>query len=484
MAREAIISPILNVIQEEIARRRLFDPGSKILVAVSGGPDSICLLHVLYLLKDKWALDIEVAHFDHNLRGEESKRDACFVGETAARFMLPFHLGSGDVKAYARQRGICIQDAARAMRYGFLMRIKKETGCTHIATGHTADDQAEEVLIRLLRGSGLAGLSGIPWQRQDGVIRPLLGVSRDDILRHLAVFDLDFIEDSSNSSPKYLRNRIRRELIPFLAREFNPAIIKTLNRTVDLLSEEHQFLEDIAADAFAKTVVSDDGYCITFDIPKIRLEPAAIRRRIYRFALKKLKMHDGSIRSCHLKAIDTAVMGDDPGAKCHLPGMLAVERRYNNFTFAKVAKKAGSDAASIARHRECHVRITGPGVWSMPSGKSAVDLMIMTAKEVSDNFRQRAVPRTLFVDADSITFPLELRTRRPGERFWPFGAKSPVSLKDFLIARKVPRSLRDNLPILAIGPEVIAVVGVEIAQPYRLKTSSILALSIKQISRL
>ena len=483
MAREAITSPILNVIQEEIIRRRLFRPGDGILAAVSGGPDSTCLLHVLYLLRDKWALNIEVAHFDHNLRGEESKRDAHFVRETAGRLMLPFHLGTGDVKSYARQKGMCIQDAARAMRYGFLMRIKGATGCACIATGHTADDQAQEVLLRLLRGSGLAGLSGIHWQRRDGVIRPLLGISRQDVLRHLTTFGLDFVEDSSNESPKYLRNRIRKDLIPFLAREFNPAIIKTLNRTAGLLSEEHELLEDMAMMAFERALVSDGVSGIAFDIAKIRLEPAPIRRRVYRMALKKMERHDGSIRNSHLRAIDAIVMGDDPGGTCHLPGMAAAERCYNRLILDKTAGKSMRHAIAASQHPEYPVQIRGPGHWLTPSGEAQIELMVTTAKEASGNLGQRAIPRTLFVDADSITFPLELRTRRPGERFWPFGAKSPVSLKDFLIARKVPRSLRDNLPVLALGSEVIAVAGVEIAQPYRLKPSSVLALSIKQIPR-
>ncbi|MGQ9745329.1 MAG: tRNA lysidine(34) synthetase TilS [Dissulfurimicrobium sp.] len=481
MAREAITSPILNAIQKEIVRRGLFGPGAGIVAAVSGGPDSICLLHVLYLLKDKWTLNIQVAHFDHNLRGEESKRDAHFVQETAGRLMLPFHLGTGDVRAYARQKGMCIQDAARVMRYGFLMRIKEETGCVYIATGHTADDQAQEVLLRLLRGSGLAGLSGIHWQRHDGVIRPLLGISRKDVLRHLEAFGLDFVEDSSNESPKYMRNRIRKDLIPFLAEEFNPAIVKTLNRTAELLSEEHQLLEDMAARAFGRVLITDDISGITLDVAKTSLEPAPIRRRIYRMALQKMEICNGSIRNAHLRAMDAIVMGHDPGGICPLPGMAVAERRYNRFILTKMAKKARSHAISAAQYPEYPVQITGPGSWLTPSGETQIELMITTAKEAFGSLGQRTIPRTLFVDADSITFPLELRTRRPGERFWPFGAKSPVSLKDFLIARKVPRSLRDKLPVLALGSEVIAVVGVEIAQPYRLKTSSLLALSIKLI---
>ncbi|MGC8736441.1 MAG: tRNA lysidine(34) synthetase TilS [Dissulfurimicrobium sp.] len=289
-AREAVRSPILDTVRETITRHRLFEPGARILVGVSGGPDSICLLHILYLLSGTWDIKIEVAHFDHNLRGEESKRDARFVEEMAGRFMLPFHLGTGDVKAYARQNALCIQDAARALRYGFFKHVREKTGCTYIATGHTADDQAEEVLMRLLRGSGLAGLSGIPLQRQDGIIRPLLKVSKEGVLRHLAAFGLEFIKDSSNDNPKYLRNRIRKDLIPFLAMKFNPAIVNTLNRMTSLLSEEHQLLEDMAASAFGRALMSNGGCHMVFDVLKLRLSQHQSGEEFINLRSKDLKV--------------------------------------------------------------------------------------------------------------------------------------------------------------------------------------------------
>ncbi|MDA8163020.1 MAG: tRNA lysidine(34) synthetase TilS [Desulfobacteraceae bacterium] len=475
-AREATTSPILNTVLETIENHRLFEPGASILVAVSGGADSICLLHVLYLLKSRYDLKLEAAHFDHMLRGAESKRDACFVEKMASRFCLGFHLGSGDVKSYARQNDMCIQDAARALRYEFFLRKRLETGCTHIATAHTANDQAEEVLLRLLRGASLAGLSGIPRKRDGIIIRPLLDVSRQDILKHLAASNLSFMEDSSNDDPKYLRNRVRRELLPLLANRFNPAVIKTLNRTAEMLAEENGLLEDISASAFSRCIISEpetiDG-AVALAIDRIKSNPAPIRRRIYRMALKETRYNGGAARSNHLKAIDNIVTRDNPGALCHLPGRILAERCYNKLVFTKAGRK--TTHAQMPRP----VYITGPGLWPCPSGNGQLEITLSSAKEAISRIGPRKTPRTLWLDVRSLSFPLRMEQRRPGQMFQPFGAQQPVKLKDFLIARKVPRKIRDELPIILAGADVVAIAGIEIAHPYRIDGSSSKALSLR-----
>jgi len=232
------ISSLVSLVRLTIRRKDLFGPGTRVVVAVSGGPDSVCLLHILYLLSSRWRLGLEVAHFEHGLRGRESRDDARFVEKLARDFGLGFSLEHGNVRAFASREGTGIQDAARILRYEFLERVRSDTGSTHIATAHTADDQAEEVLLRLIRGAGLPGLSGIPWVRDSHIVRPLLGVTRQQILDHLKAHGIPFVTDRSNNSRAYLRNRIRRDLLPLLCESFNPAIVRTVNRTAEMLAED------------------------------------------------------------------------------------------------------------------------------------------------------------------------------------------------------------------------------------------------------
>ena len=445
------------------------------MVAVSGGPDSVCLLHVLSLLAGQWKLGLEVAHFEHGLRGRESIDDARFVERLSHGLGLGFHLDHGDVRAFSRNKGLGIQEAARVLRYEFLNRVLADTESTHIATGHTADDQAEEVLLRLIRGAGLAGLSGIPWKRDDYIIRPLLGVTRHRILDHLAGHNIPFVMDKSNRNRAYLRNRIRSDLLPLLIKDFNPAIVRTLNRTAELLAEDHQLLEKMGEGAYKQSLLSSSpkGESV-LSVKAIKSHPGPIRRRIYRTALRELGLLSGRVRAEHLLEIDRlATTAKDPCALFQLPRGGYVYRRYEELYVSTICPEipASSNGSSS-------VIITGPGRWPVPHGMGYVEI---TLSDVTGDFRSRSpmdfsIP--LWLNPEAVRFPLDLRTRRPGEKFWPFGAPGPYKLKKFLISRKVPRVVRDSLLLLISDKEVVAVVGVEIAHPCRLLPSNRKALSL------
>jgi tRNA(Ile)-lysidine synthase len=470
---------LLPVIRKAIVGRRLFGPGARIVAAVSGGPDSICLLHLLCRLRREWAFELSVAHFEHGLRGAESRSDARFVERLCKRLGLQLHAGHGDVKGFARDAGLGVQEAARVMRYEFLDAVRKSVSATHVATAHTADDQAEEVLLRLIRGAGLPGLSGIPWMRDGGIVRPLLGVTRNEILAHLKAYGIPFVVDSSNDNTAYLRNRVRRNLLPVLAGEFNPAIVRTLNRTAEMLSEDQRVLADMAEDAYRESALAGPTGTLVFDVDGIRRHPAPIRRRIYLKAIADVGLRNGRLTSDHLMAVDRLALALDPAGSYRLPGAGLVRRNYDRLCFSKTGplgvgstRSAGGDAALVS----------GPGRWPAPTGAGFVEIL---CSEVRGDLRHRVsgqFPRTLFVDPAVITFPLCLRTRRPGESFHPYGATTGLRLKKFLISRKVPRDIRDTLPLLIHDSEVVAVVGLEIAHAYRLRESSRHALSIRWIS--
>ncbi len=474
------ISSLTSLIKLTVRRKELFEPGTRIVVAVSGGPDSVCLLHILYLLSSQWELGLEVAHFEHGLRGRESRDDAHFVEKLSNDFGLGFSIEHGNVRAFAGKEGIGIQEAARILRYEFLERVRTETKSTYIATAHTADDQAEEVLLRLIRGAGLPGLSGIPWVRDNYIVRPLLGVNRQQILGHLKAHDIPFVIDRSNDSRAYLRNRIRKDLLPLLAEDFNPAIVRTVNRTAEMLAEDHQLLEKMAEGAYQDSLSSSSQVGeLVFSVKKVKEHPGPIRRRIYRMAMRNLRLFSGRVRASHLLGIDKLVTTcKDPCASCRLPGGAVAFRRYEDLF---ISSSSPEEQILDSNDGSFSVSVTGPGRWPAPRGKGYVEISL---SNVTSDFRSRNRKeyfRPLWLNPEAVKFPLDLRTRRPGEIFWPLGAPAPFKLKKFLISSKIPRGVRGSLPLLTSGKEVVAVVGVEVSHPYRLVQTSGKALSLQWI---
>jgi tRNA(Ile)-lysidine synthase len=474
------ISSLVSLIKLTIRRKELFEPGTRIVVAVSGGPDSVCLLHILYLLSSQWRLGLEVAHFEHGLRGRESRDDARFVEKLSHDFGLSFSLEHGNARAFASREGTGIQEAARILRYEFLERMRTATGSTYITTAHTADDQAEEVLLRLIRGAGLPGLSGIPWVRDNHIVRPLLGVTRQQILGHLKAHGIPFVTDRSNNSRTYLRNRIRRDLLPLLGKSFNPAIVRTVNRTAEMLAEDHRLLEKMAEKAYQDSLSypSRDGE-LAFSVKKIKGHPGPIRRRIYRMALMDLRLFSGKVRASHLLGVDKLVAASkDPCASCRLPGGALAYRCYEELF---ISSSGPEELILDSNNKSRSIRVTGLGCWPAPYGKGHVEISL---SDVTNNYRSRNRKEyfsPLWLNPEAVKFPLDLRTRIAGEIFWPLGAQAPFKLKKFLISSKIPRGIRDSLPLLASGKEVVAIVGVEIAHPYRLLQTSRRALSLQWI---
>ncbi|MDL1958470.1 MAG: tRNA lysidine(34) synthetase TilS [Deltaproteobacteria bacterium] len=474
------ISSLVLLIKLTIRRKELFEPGARIVVAVSGGPDSVCMLHILYLLSSQWRLGLEVAHFEHGLRGRESRDDARFVKRLSHDFGLGFSIEHGNVRAFASKERIGIQEAARILRYEFLERVRVDTESTYIATAHTADDQAEEVLLRLIRGAGLPGLSGIPWARDNYIVRPLLGVTRQQILDHLKAHDIPFVTDRSNNSKAYLRNRIRRDLLPLLAEDFNPAIVRTVNRTAEMLAEDHQLLENMAEGAYQDSLLSSsqEGELV-FSVKKIKGHPGPIRRRIYRMALRNLRLFSGRVRASHLLGVDELVtISKDPCASLRLPGGAVVYRCYEELF---ISSSGPEEQILDLNCKSYFIRVTGPGRWPAPHGKGHVEISLSDVTSDFMSRNRREYLRPLWLNPEAVKFPLDLRTRRPGEIFWPLGAQAPFKLKKFLISSKIPRGVRNSLPLLTSNKDVVAVVGVEIAHPYRLFRTSGKALSLHWI---
>jgi len=295
-----------------------------VLAAVSGGPDSVALVLSLLDLKEKYAIKISIVHLNHMLRGEESLRDELFVKELSHKLNLPFHGEQKDVNTYAKKHGLSIEEAGREARYQFFDSVAKTRGYTKIAFGHNKDDNAELVLMNLLRGSGPKGLSGIPPIRNGKYIRPLIRISKKEILEFLKHKKQAYMFDSSNKNIAYLRNNIRYNLIPHLESEYNPEIKGALDRLSNIVRQEDDFLDKETKKVFYHSLIKSKGSSIIFSKSKISTLHPALLNRVLRMAIKKIKNDLKRISFVHIDDIIEFCFNTLSGISLDLPGQIRV----------------------------------------------------------------------------------------------------------------------------------------------------------------
>ncbi len=465
----------MNLVQRVgafINRHKMVPPGSLVLVAVSGGPDSVALLHILNYLKKELQFSLHVAHLNHMFRGKEAEEDARFVAELAGRLGLPATVAARDVPAYRDKYRLSSQAAARQVRYNFLREVALSTGAARIALAHQADDQAETVLLNFLRGAGPAGLKGMLPVRGDLFIRPLLEVRRTEIERFLSDNGFLWRQDSSNQKTIYTRNRLRLELIPYLEREYNPALIPALLRLADICREEDEFLEDVAEKAFAKVSRKVDSKCLSLDVAGLDSLEAAVRRRVVRRAWREIAGGDAALTFERTESV-LELLG--PGKSCaevELPGGVLVRRAGRNLYIGSVLPKTGRVPFF------CYP-LKVPGSVYIPEAGCTVRAEITELHRAPD---PKSLPaEEVLLDLDRLPADLCVRRRQEGDVFWPLGLASPQKLKDFLIGQKVPRWQRDLIPLVTCGREIIWVGGIRPGEPYKVGkgTKRILHLKIE-----
>ncbi len=443
--------PVVPRVRRFVSERGLWRPGDRVLAGVSGGPDSTCLLLTLAALRRSLRFELHAAYFDHQLRGKRAaERERRFVGALARALAVPLTSGAGDVRAYAREHRRSIEEAARELRYRFLARAARDAGCAIVAVGHTRDDQAETVLLHVLRGSGLRGLAAMApasaWPlasrgETPRLVRPLLALSREETEACCREAGLEPVLDPSNRSPAYLRNRIRRELLPEL-RRYNPRIEEALVRLADAASADVELLESLAAEA---VVVSKNSARI--DRNRLAALPDALRRHAVRLAAARLRGGTRSLSDRHVQAVLRASEGAT-GARLDLARGLRVEVRRNATVFS-----AGPPAVP-ERLPEREVALPVPGVVSFGPWLVEVDVMGRRPARVAHSDGSVA-----YLDADACGAKLSVRRRRPGDRFQPLGLSRPKKLQDFFVDEHVPRAERDAVPLVCAGRGIAWVAG-------------------------
>jgi tRNA(Ile)-lysidine synthase len=416
-------------------------PGETVLVALSGGPDSVCLFDLIREVAEKKGFHVRIAHLDHGFR-PEAEEEARFVRRLADRWNLPATIGKIDVPSLCKARGLSKQVAAREARYAFLDETARSVGARWIALGHTANDQAETFLIRLLRGSGREGLGGIPPIREGRFIRPLLSFTREEILRHLRESGLPFVEDRSNADPAYLRSRIRHELLPMLAR-YNPRIVRTLCSEAEIQREESGFMNETLKGHLPGLVVESSGETALLLDALGGIHPSLARRAV-RWAIERTKGDLNGIASRDVDAVLRLTKGNVSAIR-PLPGGIVAERGYDRLHIRSSPKPSRSGWEPVV--------LAVPGESRIP--ELAVTLRVSLAERPVVS---RSPAEGLF-DIDRLSFPLIARPRRPADLFYPAGMRGKKKLQDFFVDRKVPRGERDRVPILISGGEILWVAG-------------------------
>ena len=437
---------MLERVAEIITRYSMFQTGQRVAVAVSGGADSTCLLHVLFELAPRWNLHLGVIHLDHQLRGEESRQDASFVQRMAAALGLPFTLGEVDVARLARERGENLEQAARHERRRLFLDHVRSGAADRIALGHTRSDQAETVLFRFLRGSGTAGLAGIRPVTDDGFVRPLIAIDRAAVEQFLRDRKIAWCEDSTNASLDFARNRIRRELLPLLAREWNPAIAETLAHTADwALAEEAYWDAEVAHLASRYLMVKPPA--VFFRADEIIAQPEATARRLMRRTIAMVKGDLRGVDFAHIAAVLALARQQEGDGRLQVPGVDV----YRSFEWIRLAPP-GIDRLE---NRNFHYPAPVPGSVPLPEGGSAVLLELIENKSLTETSESGYNGSMGCLDWDRISGALELRNWRPGDQYRPVGHAGGERIKLLFQQARVPLWERRSWPVITSGNEII-----------------------------
>ena len=413
-----------------IRENALLEAGDDVTVALSGGADSVALLWVLRTLAPRLGLSLRAAHFHHGIRGLEADRDAEFCRSLCADWGIPFTLGRGDVPARAAETGESLEEAARVLRYDFLLKAAPGK----LATAHNADDNAETLLLHLLRGAGPRGLGGIP-PRRDRILRPLLSCTRAEIEALLAREGLAHVEDSTNGTDDCLRNRLRHRVLPLL-REENPNLSAALGRTAALIRAEDEYLSALAASAAANCRVGEGWSCERL----LALAPV-LRRRVLLGALRELGLEDPA--AVYVEALE-GLLRAGPSARRNLPGGLTARREYD------ILRLGAAEAPAILPETGLAV----PGETLLPGNLGRISCNV-----TKNSYFSKKNPTTFALKYDMISgHELAVRGRRPGDRLRLSGGTK--TLKALMIDRKLPARLRDAVPVLTLDGKPIAGFGV------------------------
>ncbi len=441
------LSNLYNKVLGTINKYQMIERGDKVVVALSGGPDSVALTCILKDLQPELEITLCAAHLNHSIRVVEADEDEKFTRKLATILDIPLVTKKVNVLQYKNKHKMSVEMAAREVRYHFLLETARDLDATRIATGHTANDQAEEVFLNLIRGAGPAGLSGIPPIRDGIFIRPLIRCFKSELIAYLNKIKIPFRIDSTNIDKKYLRNRIRHDIFPRLLK-INPQLIGTLSKTAEILRDEETFWETYISKLARKILKSDQKTrTISIDLTSFQELHVAIQRRILRFAISTLAGRVWGIGYDRIEEILSMCNTDKNTGTIHLHGGIIVERRGKKlFVYTPHSGDVCFDA-----------EIPQPGTYTITQPFEA-KITIKIQDNAPRNFTELGSKEAI-MDADKVKFPLRIRSFQPGDRFIPLGLGKTKKLQDFFVDEKVPRHMRPYVPILIDKEKIIWIIG-------------------------
>ncbi|OGP88689.1 MAG: tRNA lysidine(34) synthetase TilS [Deltaproteobacteria bacterium RBG_19FT_COMBO_43_11] len=456
---------MINKVKETIEKYSLLNRGDKVIVALSGGSDSVALLAALVQIAPQMDLSLIVAHINHKLRGEESDEDEKFCRNLSVKMGLVFV--SEKMNKTESHKGISPEDFYRRERYLFLNKVAKDNQAEKIALGHHLQDQAETVLLNLFRGSGLEGLKGILPMRDGKFIRPLIEVSRKQIISFLNESGIAYRQDSSNENNKYLRNKIRRDLIPYLKKEFNPRVEDNLAQMAQILRREDEFVRQHVFQAMESPYIQRQPNRISLNIQYISKLHKAIRFRLFKALLESLNPAKNGFSFIHIKSLEKLTHDQKSGKRISLPLSIVASREYENL----ILERKNIRPEKIRYEYEMSV----PGSVRVSERNINVRLQIVNRDYI--DFKS---DKKVYLDLNKIRKPLILRNRREGDWFEPLGMRGRQKIKALFIDRKIPRNERDRVMLIADGLSVVWIENMHLSDRVKItaQTKNVLEVEI------
>jgi tRNA(Ile)-lysidine synthase len=443
---------IQETFKKTIREYNLLEKKDKILIAYSGGLDSTGLLSLLLELRKEWAFRLFLGHFNHKLR-QSAEDDEDFVKQVAQKFSIPLFVDHKDVRNYAQSKKINLEEAGRELRYDFLKKTALEIGKAKIATAHTMTDQAETFLMRLMRGSGLRGLGGI-FPVKGEIIRPLIQIEREEIELFLKKKKMPFRIDETNFDRRFLRNRIRLELIPYIRENYEPQIVSQLGRTASIIREENVFLEKIGKEKARGAILRKNNQHL-LDSKSLSSLPKALARRVVQEFISDLK---GDLREISFEDVES-VLNLKEGKERPIKKDIVL-RREQGLIFLK---------------KKPHPKIRYEYSWN---GKSPLEIRELKLRFMGKRIKRGKSPlrfddnTTAFLDLDKLRFPLLVRSRQDGDRYRPLGAPGMKKLKEIMRAKRIPLTERERRPVFLSGGDIVWILGLPVSEKFKVQEGS------------
>lgn len=461
---------IVDRVRSTINKYNLLQKGDKIVLGLSGGPDSVCLLHVLKQLEEEYDISIYAAHLNHQIRGIEAQKDVMYISQLCDSLGVKFFVKSINVPEYCKKHGLSIEEGARKLRYEMFYEIKQKTKSNKIAIGHNLNDQAETILMRMMRGTGLQGLKGIEYKRDETIIRPILDIERSSIEAYCEKYNLKPRIDSTNLENIYTRNKIRLDLIPYIQENFNANVIESICRMGNNLKLDNDYIEQEGSEKFKEVSKLNNNESVEIILDKYIHLHKAIKSRIIRNSIKYILGDTNFIDQKHIEDVLDLENEGKINKKLVLPRGLFVYRNNDNILFTTEEITYEDVKFNYKVPKDGVIKIKPTGVFIEAKTMSIERFKSMKADKSSKGF-----------DLDKFKGGIIVRNRESGDKIKLAGGSK--KLKSLFIDLKIPREERSKIPVLVDNDEVVCVGNYKISENYKIdaNTKEVLKITFKKL---